>query len=309
MSCNNLFYLFTVLAGAIVYGVVDIYWMSHHDNLNDQDDEAYLDGLLRAASKPRPPKSQRKLSNIHDPRQRSYHLRLFDLDKDVAENSHTIDCIMTQTSQPFHICIHPTYRDKYISLSLWESGVWEPYITPIIQRGLNKYPDAIFVDIGANIGYYTLMAAKMGHQVIAVEPAHDNFVRLHKGAQLNKLTHKIWAIFNAMSDSHENATLIENSENQGGIRVRPISRSEAERIVGRGKGHKVIKTTTIDHLLELGDISQAILKIDIGKLHSIRRGRLGVGLCDIMLLYSAATYVSLVEDCQSNVPHAENPCL
>ncbi len=29
----------------------------------------------------------------------------------------------------------------------------------------------------------------------------------------------------------------------------------------------------------------------IASLHSIHRGRLGVDVCDIMLLYSAATYV------------------
>ncbi len=45
--------------------------------------------------------------------------------------------------------------------------MYEPGITYLIQQGLSKYPDALFMDLGANIGYYSLLAARSGHKTIA----------------------------------------------------------------------------------------------------------------------------------------------
>lgn len=61
-------------------------------------------------------------------------------------------CIQTETSPSFHICVYYEYEDVFISGALWSSGVWEPYITNVLQMALNKYPDSAFIDVGANIG-------------------------------------------------------------------------------------------------------------------------------------------------------------
>ncbi len=55
----------------------------------------------------------------------------------------------------------------FISGYLFKKGIWEPSITMQVQRELTKYPQAMFLNIGANIGYYSLLAASMGHHVIA----------------------------------------------------------------------------------------------------------------------------------------------
>jgi FkbM family methyltransferase len=47
---------------------------------------------------------------------------------------------------------------------------------------------AIFVDVGANVGGYTVRAAKMGARVIAVEPDLDNYRVLRSNLELNKCT-------------------------------------------------------------------------------------------------------------------------
>lgn len=46
-----------------------------------------------------------------------------------------------------------------IQNSILLTGVWEPLITRTIQRDLQK--GDVFIDIGANIGYYTLLASRI----------------------------------------------------------------------------------------------------------------------------------------------------
>jgi FkbM family methyltransferase len=46
-------------------------------------------------------------------------------------------------------------------------------------------PGALFVDIGANVGSYTIWAAELGADVIAVEPADDTFALLVENVELN----------------------------------------------------------------------------------------------------------------------------
>ena len=36
------------------------------------------------------------------------------------------------------------------------------------------------IDVGANVGVFSLYAAKLGRKVVAVEPLKDNYLRLEK---------------------------------------------------------------------------------------------------------------------------------
>jgi FkbM family methyltransferase len=66
-------------------------------------------------------------------------------------------------------------------------GVWEPYTTDVFQKLLTR--GIVFVDIGANIGYFTLLAAsKIGIDgtVYAFEPEPENFSLLLKNIKLNE---------------------------------------------------------------------------------------------------------------------------
>jgi FkbM family methyltransferase len=46
-------------------------------------------------------------------------------------------------------------------------------------------PDVLFVDVGANVGTYTIWAAEQGAEVIALEPAEDTFALLVENVALN----------------------------------------------------------------------------------------------------------------------------
>lgn len=66
------------------------------------------------------------------------------------------------------------------------SGIWEPHVSAAMQNLLTSGDTC--VDVGANIGYFTLMASKLvglqGH-VYALEPSPETLARLESNLALN----------------------------------------------------------------------------------------------------------------------------
>jgi FkbM family methyltransferase len=77
-------------------------------------------------------------------------------------------------------------RDKVITPSILKNGVWEPDETRLFKRVIKK--GMIVVDLGANVGWYTLIAAKLvgnNGKVYSFEPDPDNCALLRKNVQIN----------------------------------------------------------------------------------------------------------------------------
>ncbi|XP_076459505.1 uncharacterized protein LOC143292801 [Babylonia areolata] len=200
---------------------------------------------------------QRKL--FHIPTKDIYlpaYFNLVDMESVSADKNGGVastNCTLTKTSPVFHICVYPQELDIYISAALTTGGVWEPHITKLFQFALLKFPHSTFIDIGANIGYYSLLAASMGHQVMAVEPSPQNMKKLIQGIHVNKLANKIYVLQNAVAKSHRNVSLSVNSNNQGGIMV----------LEDKDPDHQTVQTIVLDDLLHLIDTPTAIIKMDI----------------------------------------------
>lgn len=66
-------------------------------------------------------------------------------------------------------------------------GIWEPNLTAYIRRTLK--PEEVFVDVGANIGYYSLLAAPLvgsAGGVVAIEASPEIFKLLRQNIELNR---------------------------------------------------------------------------------------------------------------------------
>lgn len=84
----------------------------------------------------------------------------------------------------YSIFIHP--RDHDIGQSVRDHRQYEPHVTAAVREFL--HPGNVFVDVGANIGFFTNLAAHLvgptGH-VVAVEPMDKNAQLIYLAAERN----------------------------------------------------------------------------------------------------------------------------
>jgi FkbM family methyltransferase len=86
-----------------------------------------------------------------------------------------------------HCKMYVDTTDLLIAPWLLMHGEWEPEETALVQRLLK--PGDVFADVGANIGYYTLLAVRLGaSQVYAFEPQASNYELLSKNVIINWMT-------------------------------------------------------------------------------------------------------------------------
>lgn len=82
-----------------------------------------------------------------------------------------------------------TNQTSYITYLLyWEGGLLNFEYTDIFLKLIKKIH--CFYDVGANIGYYSLLAAKMNNKlrIVAFEPAKGSLHFLKKNIQINEIT-------------------------------------------------------------------------------------------------------------------------
>ena len=106
-------------------------------------------------------------------------------------------------------------QDSGVSADIREKRIWEPYETELIVNNLSS--GDVFLDIGANIGYYTVIASCIvgdKGKVIAYEPDPDNYSLLEENIKLN-LRYNIKAFQAALSDTDGRGYLYLNPENRG----------------------------------------------------------------------------------------------
>ena len=88
-------------------------------------------------------------------------------------------------------------------------GNWEQDSLDFIQYKSEE--DEIFVDVGAWIGPYTLIAGKLGMKVYSFEPDKLAFEVLNKNISLNSFKHKPQTFNFALSNSEKRTYLYSNS--------------------------------------------------------------------------------------------------
>ena len=95
-------------------------------------------------------------------------------------------------------------------------------------------PSCNVLDVGANIGIYTLLAAKRGARVFAIEADPENAKTLRHHLELNSLTSVVKVFDMAASDHEHRAGLRRNPNNCGGSTVIPGDSVQAKKIDSLG---------------------------------------------------------------------------
>jgi FkbM family methyltransferase len=99
---------------------------------------------------------------------------------------------------------------------LFLQKIYEPYITNYLLKYLKN--GDVFLDIGANVGYYTLLASKLvgkEGKVIAFEPEEENFSSLFYNVAQNGLEN-VTCVKKGIGKENKTATFNVNPLNDGG---------------------------------------------------------------------------------------------
>jgi len=150
-------------------------------------------------------------------------------------------------------------RDDAIVPYLLTYGVYEEYETELFKKSIK--PGMVVVDIGANIGYYSLIAARLvgiSGKVYAFEPETNNYNILISNIKINNFTNIIIPIQKAVLDKCGKTNLFIDKYNLG---LHSISKNN---ITTKSSGFIEAETTTIDSFLRNMQSKRVdLIKIDV----------------------------------------------
>lgn len=107
-------------------------------------------------------------------------------------------------------------RDRCISRQLRERGIWEPFETELVRAALP--PGGVFVDVGANLGYFTVLAAdSVGEagRVFAFEPDPDNARLLRTNVRRNGFEARVAVVEAGLAAADSTGQLFLSPDNLG----------------------------------------------------------------------------------------------
>lgn len=147
--------------------------------------------------------------------------------------------------------------DMVVVREIWSENVYEVYDGDLTDTG-------IVVDIGANIGAFSLFAAKLGaKKVIAVEPEPHNLELLRMNIADNKQHSDCEFIVDERGVGGYIGTALMNDKHGDSSMVYEHS-SDANTPAGKEEFTTTIRTTTLDQLFKDHELEFVdVLKIDI----------------------------------------------
>jgi FkbM family methyltransferase len=153
--------------------------------------------------------------------------------------------------------IHTHSMLDYISSVVHRYSCWEPIVTNHI---INLSKGGVFIDVGANIGYYSLIASKHYSRIIAFEPIEENYTLIKQSIVDNNIKN-IEIVDKCVSDKNIDIELTSFSANMGGTRnIAKTKKHNVEHMIVHST--KSYKTTTLDTYTETLDTID-LLKIDV----------------------------------------------
>ncbi len=146
-------------------------------------------------------------------------------------------------------------QDHVIADALILKGTWEPFESSVFLERLHQ--GAIVVDVGANIGYYTILAARAvgpRGKVFALEPDPENLSVLNQNVRKNDMSDRIVVIPAAAADTTATTQLYLSEENTGDHRIYKEGSGERRSVQ--------VKTVKIDECIPKGS-KVDFVKIDV----------------------------------------------
>ena len=142
------------------------------------------------------PQSEKKTANKVTPMKKVYSMKKVNpFDISTLNREVTLEqpwCLSVVLEPKFTICVYMPDEDFQVSKAVIEKGIFRPHLTSILQTVFKVFPGIVLIDIGANLGYFSLMASSLGHRTIAVEAVASNVYRIHSAVMRSNLSLELY---------------------------------------------------------------------------------------------------------------------
>jgi len=164
----------------------------------------------------------------------------------------------------FIICLKDPILDKFVSAVFNSYERYDPLMMSDFLSAINQFPDAYVIDIGCNLGPYTMLASSTGHDVIAVDPLPENHALLYNSIVLNGVDHIVTQVMNSVSDEHSSFFAFqEEAGNPGNTLMVKANNLQADKANSVRKGYQ-IKSVLFQQLLDLIPSNlPVVIKMDV----------------------------------------------
>ena len=207
--------------------------------------------------------------NEHTIQKYFYNQNFFCINKDIFYNSLYEEKIETMNAvfEDINLKLFIYKKKDGVSIHISKNKVWEKEETKSILSALNYFSvkknilknDIYILDVGANIGWYSLILGKRGYNIVSFEPSKINYYILLKNYCLNKDI-KVTIINKGLDNELNNCTLYHPSNNIGNA----IIFKDQQNININHYEKEEIKLTKLDNYLTfLCKKNLALIKLDI----------------------------------------------
>lgn len=115
----------------------------------------------------------------------------------------------------FPMCLYEAKEDIYVSKAYIQGGYFEANWVLRFVNMLEVHEDFTFLDIGANLGTYSLPVARLGRHVVAVEPNWNTLRRLSKSVFLGGVATNVDVLYHAIGKERSTSMLKFDRTNRG----------------------------------------------------------------------------------------------
>lgn len=210
-----------------------------------------------------------------------------------------VDLRIPGLEKPLCMRVHGQ-QDRHVSRRIREDGIWEPYETALVLASLSV--GDVFLDVGANIGYYPVVAAQMvGNEgaVFAFEPDAANFTLLQDNLRLNNCADIVAAFEAGLAETEGAGQLYLSEDNAGDHQIFAAGCGRRSQAIQLHNGSEFLRTRLQRLDLVKVDVQGAEYAVMAGLLPLLlqlpRLPRMIIELTPLSLRQSGASGRQLIE--------------
>ena len=155
----------------------------------------------------------------------------------------------------FSMFIHDPKIDEFVSGSIEFWGTWDEPIERILRVILaSAPPSSLMLDVGGNIGFFSLITLSLGHRTMAFEPVETNIALFAATIAHNSWQPRARLFHNAVSHDAKRLSFNLDPTNQGGISMRQVDQT------GDVYGRDYVDSIRLDDVV---DEPVHVMKLDV----------------------------------------------